>query len=350
MGIFVAITLSLMALVPYTVRSADAAPQKVYVAARSTRNAAAIQAVKSNNSGVDSYMAGRYQKAISEFNEAVRLNPKYIDAYSNRGAAYDAINNPERAVQDYTAAINLNPRMVEAFRNRACAYYDLGRFDQAINDWNSYIKVKPRNADALYRRGLCYQSNGDLQAALKDYDYCLKLDKSVAKASKNRDLVAKALVSGIPKGPNEVDLLKAKLTAVKPVAPDAVHERAPVQKMDPAAPFGTIGPTQRIQSTDARPLPIATLCGNVVSHIAGNTSAAIGFYQNAIGSFSAAIAANPSDHFAYFRRGNAYAASGQVDRALADYDFAIQISPSFRPAIARRDALLKQTEQGGDTK
>jgi tetratricopeptide (TPR) repeat protein len=38
--------------------------------------------------GVDYYRKGQYDKAISDFNRALEINPRYAEAYINRGITY----------------------------------------------------------------------------------------------------------------------------------------------------------------------------------------------------------------------------------------------------------------------
>ena len=59
---------------------------------------------------------------MREFNEAIRLNPDYAEAYFNRGKTRLEQGNIERALRDFNEAIRLKPDYdVDAFYSRAFA-------------------------------------------------------------------------------------------------------------------------------------------------------------------------------------------------------------------------------------
>ena len=50
-----------------------------------------------------------YDKAIADFNEAIRLDSRLASAYAGRGDAWSANYEYDKAVVDYTEAIRLDP-------------------------------------------------------------------------------------------------------------------------------------------------------------------------------------------------------------------------------------------------
>jgi tetratricopeptide (TPR) repeat protein len=54
--------------------------------------------------------------------------------FSNRGMGYDDKGQTDRAIEDYDQAIRLNPQDADAFYNRGIAYADKGQTDRAIAD------------------------------------------------------------------------------------------------------------------------------------------------------------------------------------------------------------------------
>ncbi len=59
-----------------------------------------------------------YTRALADYSEAIRLNPKNYEFFVSRGLIYEARGEKDRAIADYSEAIRLNPMDFEAFTNR----------------------------------------------------------------------------------------------------------------------------------------------------------------------------------------------------------------------------------------
>jgi tetratricopeptide (TPR) repeat protein len=129
---------------------------------------------------------GDNDRAIVEYSEAIRLDPKYPIAYNNRGAAYSAKGDNDHAIADYTEAIRLNPKVASAYINRGRAYLAKGEIDHAIADYNAAIKLDPEFAIAYNNRGVAYGAKGDKDHAVADYTKAIRLDPKLANAYDNR--------------------------------------------------------------------------------------------------------------------------------------------------------------------
>ena len=69
----------------------------------------------------------------------MRLDPKLSLGFRDRGAAYYFKKDYDRAIKDYDEAIKLDPRSDRAYSNRGAAYGKLGRNEQAIADESEAI-------------------------------------------------------------------------------------------------------------------------------------------------------------------------------------------------------------------
>jgi tetratricopeptide (TPR) repeat protein len=76
----------------------------------------------------------------------------------------------DRAIAWYSEAIKLDPRFALAYSNRGSAYYFKGEFDRAIADYNEVIRLDPSDGLVHAWRGLSYEAKGDSARANEDYE------------------------------------------------------------------------------------------------------------------------------------------------------------------------------------
>lgn len=56
------------------------------------------------------FLDGQYDRAIVFFNKAIEKNPRFAEAYYNRGITYLEKKQFDKAISDFTKAIEINPR------------------------------------------------------------------------------------------------------------------------------------------------------------------------------------------------------------------------------------------------
>jgi tetratricopeptide (TPR) repeat protein len=108
------------------------------------------------------------ERKIECFSNAIRLSPRFADAYEARGDEFFDKDDYDMALKDYTRTIHLNPRSGNAFCNRGFAYDALGNYDKAIHDFDRAIRLEPENRHAYIYRGNCHGEKGDYMQALRD--------------------------------------------------------------------------------------------------------------------------------------------------------------------------------------
>ncbi|TIP35037.1 MAG: tetratricopeptide repeat protein, partial [Mesorhizobium sp.] len=120
---------------------------------------------------------------ISDYNQALSLDPKHAVSYYNRGLAWDRKGDNDRAVADYNEAISLDPNNVEfaaAYAGRGMASADKGDNARALADFDKGISLDPKNADAYFDRGIVSFYSGALAEARADFEQAATLKPDFA--------------------------------------------------------------------------------------------------------------------------------------------------------------------------
>ena len=128
----------------------------------------------------------QYEKSIEDCNKSIKLNSKYSLSYYNRGLDYQNLQDYEKSIQDYTKAVELDSNLLAAYSNRGLILYAAQYYDQALKDYNKIIEINPNFAIAYNNRNLIYVALNDLNSALNDVNKAIELKPDYAEAYYNR--------------------------------------------------------------------------------------------------------------------------------------------------------------------
>ena len=140
-------------------------------------------------------MLKNFPEALQNFNEVVELDPKFTVAYMARAyvkfakmiadekAARDnndgkptdktmerhmAMASLQDILADYDTALKLNPRLVFAWFNKGNIYYSVGDHTSAMQCFTEALNIDPEFGQAYFNRGLAYLQSGNKQQAFQD--------------------------------------------------------------------------------------------------------------------------------------------------------------------------------------
>ena len=71
------------------------------------------------------WQIGKTDKAIADYSKAIEIDPKYAEAYCNRGVAYGKIEQWDKAIADFNKAIEIDPNYYQALTNRDVTYQNM---------------------------------------------------------------------------------------------------------------------------------------------------------------------------------------------------------------------------------
>jgi tetratricopeptide (TPR) repeat protein len=160
-----------------------------------------------------------YDRGISEFSEALRLDSNLATAFYNRGGAlYNNKGNAKAGLADMLEAFRLDPQFggsdyfangdndrkiaenlaiasdtiasepefSNAYTTRSSIYFYQGNYDSAIRDASKAISLSSTDASALNNRGVAYLKKGDIASAIGDLDEAILLAPKSAALFRNR--------------------------------------------------------------------------------------------------------------------------------------------------------------------
>jgi tetratricopeptide (TPR) repeat protein len=142
--------------------------------------------------GAQKGMRGDLDGAISEFESAINLDPKFAPAYYNLGYAKSLQNKTDEALKFFDKAIALDPNYRDAYNQRGNLKGRNGDFAGAIPDFQQVVRIDPNYPQGHYNLGHVYYFTGDLDNSTKELGTALTLDPKLAFAYFIRGLVRHA--------------------------------------------------------------------------------------------------------------------------------------------------------------
>jgi len=104
-----------------------------------------------------SKILGEHDKAINDYNEAIRLNSKELNYFVNRGVSFFHLERHAEAMEDFDTAIRLDNNDSRGYFNRGFLNTLLKRYNEAVLDFTEVIRIDPNNSDAFFNRAVAYK-------------------------------------------------------------------------------------------------------------------------------------------------------------------------------------------------
>ena len=132
---------------------------------------------------------GKVDEAIKKWSSIANIsegidNDKAAAAFFARGAANSNLGKYDEAISDLNEAIRLNPNLAGLYMVRGVAHGNLGKYDEAISDLNEAIRLNPNLAEAYLTRGFTNEALRKVEEAQADYQTALK----IAEQQENEDI------------------------------------------------------------------------------------------------------------------------------------------------------------------
>ncbi len=120
-------------------------------------------------------------RAIPDYDRAIKLNGNDAVAYESRGLAYPRYPRLRARHSGLRSRrLKIKPDYIpgaERSWHRLCLRK--GQVERAIQDFDQAILLDPRDAFAYNNRGLAYRNRGEVDRAIKDYDQALAAQRQL---------------------------------------------------------------------------------------------------------------------------------------------------------------------------
>jgi anaphase-promoting complex subunit 8 len=116
-------------------------------------------------------LKAQHEKAVTYFSRALRLNWRYLSAWTLMGHEYVEMKNPAAAIDAYRHAVDINPRDYRAWYGLGQTYEILQMPYYALYYYQRATRLRPKDPRMWCAMGQCYESEQLLMtvAAIRCY-------------------------------------------------------------------------------------------------------------------------------------------------------------------------------------
>lgn len=137
------------------------------------------------NLGVVTQKAGRTGEAVHAYREALRLNPRYLEAQINLGNVLKERGAVADSIEAYRKALKLNPLHADVHNNLGVVLKEQGQMQEAIASYRRAIELKSVHIEARNNLGLALMETGQLREAVDSLTQALAIQPGYPKALYN---------------------------------------------------------------------------------------------------------------------------------------------------------------------
>ncbi len=98
--------------------------------------------------GIKKMNQGRFEEALSSFNQAILLNGKDPEAWNLKGEALRKLDRDKEALAAFEKALEIRPKLTRAMHNKGAVLQGLGRMKEALEVYEVLIRRNASDAKA----------------------------------------------------------------------------------------------------------------------------------------------------------------------------------------------------------
>ncbi len=288
---------------------------------------------------------GKIEQAIAAYSKVIERDPKNVEAYIARADCNAKTSQPAAAIEDCKKALEINPDCVEALLLRADTYRTNKEYSSALADYRHVLAKHSKNAQAYLGIARIYKARQEYKSALAAYDkainYATVDDEGTYKrerdeyANSPRPATVDDWINSGDECYNANNYAEAVSYYTKAInkGEDVYLKRGNAYRFMEEYTLAIADYTKVIEDNKDDQKYSSHI------NILAKDTPSFNFSNNNY--------TNSEVARAYFGRGYSYSEQGDLDKAIADYTKAVELSPQYAAAYNNRGVCYgKQGDTG----
>jgi Tfp pilus assembly protein PilF/predicted Ser/Thr protein kinase len=122
---------------------------------------------------------GNVEGAIAEYEAAIELDPKFVEAYVDLGNLMLREGDFQRALELFQEALDIDPDHIKVHLSMGDVYLQMGEYDPAAYHYQMVVDLDPQVAGPHGKLGICRVLGGDVELGRSECELALRLDSKV---------------------------------------------------------------------------------------------------------------------------------------------------------------------------
>lgn len=127
--------------------------------------------------GMDCVRMDEHKAAITNYDKAIRMNPRYYEAYVAKAQSLLAMGKYHDALHEVNLSLDISPLYFKAIYTRGKIFFAMENYDSASNDLNRCVGIKPKNISAHQLYGDILSAMGEEEMAALQWKIAERLKK-----------------------------------------------------------------------------------------------------------------------------------------------------------------------------
>ncbi len=322
---------------------------------------AQVAAVANRAKAIDLFERGEkalankeYFKAQAHYTEAIRLDPRYADAYRSRALAREHLGESAKALTDFNIYVDLRPEDSEGLFSRAILRFEAKQYLPARQDFLKLLKMPPpKETGAIYysqektgsgvkistaQGGLkhyIYNYLGQIETHLKRYAIAIQwLDSAIALEPNTAGYFVNRGIARVERGDKAGAALDyEQALRIDPDYSLAIHNLAALKSLSGDTEGAEKLLTESIEKSETLPYPRAER---------GYQRLQKGDLKGALEDYNEVVRLEPNDPENYLNRGVVKERMKDNAGALSDYSHALKLDEKNPKAWACRGNIVSK--------